>query len=452
MQSLHPNHVHQVDPSLCLLYYMPDGKQYMMRDDEFYKNKLENIAKIKLKVWRYVLADHYSASLVVHYYQARGETQANLYDFLLYAWSKKEGKVIHGVPKILLWDKGSANTAGAIKNALRALDVQAIEHKAGNPRAKGSVENGNNLTECLFESRLQYEPVENVNELNMAVEYWFTAYNSNSIPMYDSRLKRKHMDQPKARAAIWQIIRQDQLRILPDIDICRGLLAGVEVERPVKNDLHITFKHPVSKMLQSYDVAHIPLIHIGAKLRVTPMIYGENEVLVIWPDYQGIDVNYLLKPVEFDHFSGFAANSPVIGEDFMSRPDTVIEKAANEADKRAFPDKNQEQIEKAKTRGDTPFGGLNAHSHLKDVNAPAFMDRPGEILNVPDRLRIEIKPLSIIETKMRLRNLLNRAVTVEENTLLREWCPEGVLEADLQLVADKLLGNEFEAPRLVAVK
>jgi hypothetical protein len=452
LKSLHPNHVHQADPSLCLLYYMPDGKQYIMEDSEFYKNKLEKIAQIKLKVWRYVLTDHYSASIVVRYYEAKGETQANLYDFLLYAWAKREGRLIHGVPRILLWDKGSANTAGAIKNALASLDVEPIEHKAKNARAKGSVENANNLVECLFESRLAYEPVENVDQLNAAAEAWANAYNANTIPNYDSRLKRKYMSEPKARYAIWQTIRKEQLRILPDIDVCRGLLSGTEQERQVTRDLQISFKHPVSKQREHYDVAHIPGIYIGAKLRVSPRIYGNNEVVATFPDYQGEDRHYLLQPIEVDRFSGFAANAPVIGEEFRSRPHTVVEEAAKAADARAFPDMNAEKIEKAKARGDTPFGGLDAHSHLHHVTGPTFMDRPGERLTVPDRLQVEVKPLDHIELKMRLRALLGRPVTPEENKDLRAWYPEGVLEEHLQLVADRLQGKQDTAAKLVAVK
>lgn len=452
LKSLHPNHVHQADPSLCLIYYMPDGKQYIMEDSEFYKNKLEKIAEIKLKVWRYVLTDHYSATIVLRYYQAKGETQANLYDFLLYAWGKREGRLIHGVPKILLWDKGSANTAGAIKNALGDLDVEPIEHKAKNARAKGSVENANNLVELNFESRLKYEPVEDVEQLNAAAEAWANAYNANTIPNYDSRLKRKYMSEPKARYALWQIIRKEQLRILPDLDICRALLSGTEQERKVTSDLHISFKHPVSKQREHYDVAHIPGIYIGAMLRVRPKIYGNNEVMATFADYKGEDKHYLLQPIEVDRFTGWAANSPVIGEEFRSRPHTVVEEAAKAADARAFPDKSIDEIERAKARGETPFGGLDAHSHLHHVTGPAFMDRPGERLNVPDRLHVEVKPLDQIELKMRLRTMLGRPLTTEENASLRAWYPEGVLEEHLQQVADRLEGKEDTAPKLVAVK
>ena len=454
MQSLHPNHVHQVDPSLCLLYYMPDGKQYIMEADEFYKNKLENYAKVQLKCWRYVLADHYSGSFVFHYYEAKGETQANLYDFLLYCWAKKDSILLHGVSKILLWDKGSANTAGAIKNALRALDVRAIEHKAKNPRAKGSVENANNLVECLFESRLAYEPVSNVQELNAAAEAFYNAYNANTIPAYDSRLKRPYMAEPQARYAIWQTIRKEQLRILPDIDVCRALLSGNQTERPVDKQLQISFKHPVSKQREFYDVAHVPGIFIGAKLSVSAMIYGDNEVIAIFKNYQDEDVEYLLKPIQVDRFTGFAANAPVIGEEFRSRPDTVVEVNAKRAESQAFPGLNQEQIEKAKARGDTPFGGLDAHSHLAHVSGPAFIERPGERMNVPDRLHVEIKPLDLIEAKMRLRNMLGQALTTEQNRLLKAHYPEGVPETELKNALDLIEGKvQLEiAPKLVAVR
>ena len=49
LRALHPNHVHEIDPSLCLIYYMKN-KQHIMRDRDFYKNKLENYAKVKYKV------------------------------------------------------------------------------------------------------------------------------------------------------------------------------------------------------------------------------------------------------------------------------------------------------------------------------------------------------------------------------------------------------------------
>ena len=47
MRSLHPNHVHLVDVSTCIQYYLDDGGMKIMRQDEFYKNKFENFKKVK---------------------------------------------------------------------------------------------------------------------------------------------------------------------------------------------------------------------------------------------------------------------------------------------------------------------------------------------------------------------------------------------------------------------
>lgn len=450
MRSLHPNHVHQVDPSLCLIYYMPDGKQRVIQEDEFYKNKLENVAKLKLKVWRYVLTDHFSNTTIVRYYQAKGETQANLFDFLLYCWNKQEGRVMHGVPKMLYWDKGSANTAGAIKNALIALQVKAEEHKAKNPRAKGSVENGNNRVECLFESRLMYEPVENVDQLNAAAEAWYNAYNADAIPNYDARLHRKYMAEPQARYALWQMIRREQLRILPSVEMCRLLLSADPIERKVDGELVISFKHPSIKQRLHYDVGNIPGVFVGAMVKVSPLVYGENQVLVSVKDYKNEETTHIVSPIAADA-GGFRVDGAVYGEEYKSRPDTVIETAGKAADQAAYAGLTLEEIEKAKNKNAVPFGGLDAHSHLKDVAAPSFMDRPGERLNVPSPIHIEIKPLTQTQAAMRLRSMLGRPVAAEDRARLAEWYPQGVMEEQLQEVADRLEGK-FAAPalRLVA--
>ncbi|PXB67971.1 integrase, partial [Pseudomonas aeruginosa] len=83
-----------------------------------------------------------SGALVTWYCESAGESQHALFEFLMYAWGKQEGRLIHGVPKFLLWDKGSANTSNAIKNLLDHLEVEPLEHAAGNARAKGGVEVG----------------------------------------------------------------------------------------------------------------------------------------------------------------------------------------------------------------------------------------------------------------------------------------------------------------------
>ena len=441
LRSLHPNHVHLVDPSLCLIYYDPMGRQHIIRDDQFYKNKPKHISRIeKWKVWRYVLVDHYSNTVVVRYYRAKGETQANLYDFLLYAWGCIDGRTFHGVPKILYWDKGSANTAAAIKIALNALEVEAIEHEAGNPRAKGSVEGMNNLVEKLFESRLKYEPVRNVDELNDAVFAWCNAFNSDSIPHYDSRLRRTGMREPVARYALWQRIRQEQLRILPDEDVCRYLLSAEPKLRKVAPDLSISIRHPVSKKREHYDVSHLPNIYPRAEVMVSPLVYGEREVIVYVTDYKGDEETYIVKPIHYDELSGFRMDAAIIGEEMKSQPDTVTEKAGKAADAAAYPGMSQNEIDKARDKNTVPFNGeIDAHSHLRHVQMPAYMQRRGSEMSVPDRVNIKAKPLSITEACKRLVAVLGpQPEGVNYFSFVNERYPDGVPEEEFNTLVERI--------------
>ena len=437
MRSLHPNHVHQVDPSLCLLYYLPGGGQKFIRDDEAYKNKPEAINKVgSLKVWRYVLTDHYSGALYVHYYQAAGETQTNLYDFLLHAWQQQQEKILHGVPQILLWDKGSANTSKGICNALDALDVKHIPHAAGNPRAKGQVEVANNLVETLFESRLLYEPVANVDELNRAARAWCEAFNANAIPNYDSRIKRRFLREPKSRYGLWQTIQQNQLRLLPDLEVCKHLLTNDPVIRKVKPDLTVTFRHPKTKQSEAYLVADLPGVYPNAEVLVSPLIYsGTAQVIVSIEDYKGEVNKIVLDPVAADQ-AGFAVYAPVIGAEHKAQKDTVADDAKKSAQRLAFPDRSDDDIKKAIDKREAPLGGLDAHSHLHHVYKPEFIQRPGSELHVPETAQVVVQPLSLVQALKVLRGRLNRPLTTHENQYIQEQYPGGVPDAEINSVVE----------------
>ncbi|MDR1096318.1 MAG: hypothetical protein LBL31_08000 [Spirochaetaceae bacterium] len=119
------------------------------------------------------------------------------------------------MPELLIWDCGTANIAKATTNALKAFGVKTAPHMPGNPRAKGQVENANNLVECHFESRLRFEPVESIGELNDAAERWCAAYNGNLLDSLDTRLKRAGRI-IGSRAMLWQKIPREKLRELPD--------------------------------------------------------------------------------------------------------------------------------------------------------------------------------------------------------------------------------------------
>lgn len=440
LRSLHPNHVHQVDPSLCVLYYM-HGKQAMMDADKFYKNKLENYAKIKLKVWRYVLYDHTSGLIAFRYFETRGENAMVLFEFLDWAWRKQEGREFHGVPKIMMWDKGSANTSASIKNLLGALEVKPIEHAAGKARVKGGVENANNLVECNFESRLKFEPVHSVEELNAAALHWQNAFNANLIPRQDTRLRRPGVA-PTARYDFWRLIKADQLRVLPDVDL-RPYLEGNEDIRTVKG-LAITFRHPVAKRTMIYKVGGLDAINDGDKIAVRPLLYGTFAISIRIQRYDGEDLLYSLEPqMDYDDF-GRPSDAPVIGEEFKGMRQTDADRAAKRMDELAYPG---EDATKQRQKQAAPFGGkLDAHSHLAEIDLPIGLPRRGSDLSIPDRLHVELKPLNHIQMATALSRLVDGWNGDMYQQMVRHF-PDGCMETDLQQVIDRLT----KAPRLVAV-
>ncbi|WDE07264.1 DDE-type integrase/transposase/recombinase [Thalassomonas viridans] len=455
IRSLYPNHVHQIDPSYCLLYYAPCGKEQLVQrfvdESEFYANKPDNLDKIKhLKCWRYVLTDHFSGTIIVRYFQSAGETSANLYEFMLYCWQNLEGRPFRGVPNIMVWDKGSANTASAIKNALRALQIEDIPHKAKNARAKGQVESSNNIVECHFESRLRFEPVNSVEELNQAAEAWYNAWNANLIHRQDTRLKRRGMAEPKVRYDLWQSILRipEKLRELPPFDVCRYLLRSKPVNRKVDGHLEISFKHPAAKSSLQYSLRNIALVSVGDKVTLSPLYYGQCQIMVTVTDYVGEEYHHVLEPQEYDE-AGFALNAPVWGEDIQSMPDTPIDARQKAADSIAYPGKTQEEIVKAKAKQVTPFEAkLDAHSHLKDIKQPNFMKREGRTIDLPGEFQpAPRKPLSRIQVKRLVMDGLGRSLEQHESEILNNY--ENIFDEDIAGIVEQLLHGDSSPIRLV---
>lgn len=326
MRSLHPNQVHEVDPSLALLYYSPDRKQHLISDAEAYKNKMPLEGKEGLRLWRYVLTDHYSSSICLRYYNARGETQANLFDFLLYAWGQKKDPLyaFHGLPELLIWDPGSANMSRAISRALKSLRVDTQAHVPGNPRAKGQVECSNNLVERLFESRLRLEPVESVEEINAAAERFCAAYDSGTLEGLDTRLHRLGRV-VGTRLSLWQRISAEQLRELPDAADCRLLLTLEPETRKLNGSLAFSYRHPRAGSSRWYPMHGQPGVSIGLEVEVQPiLVTGEPLVIVRYATPNGELATVELLPLETDE-AGFDLAGAVYGEEYKRPADTIVE-------------------------------------------------------------------------------------------------------------------------------
>lgn len=453
MQSLYPNHVHLVDPSLCVLYYA-HGKLNMMRDEEFNRNKLSSFAKIKTKLWRYVLVDHASARITVKYYESDGENQQNLFDFLMFAWERQESRLQYGVPRMLVWDRGSANTSASIANLLGALEIDNWAHAVGHPWAKGAVEVANNIVETHFECLLKYEPKIDTASINQAATDWANSYNANLFEHQDCRVKRD--GGAFVRDELWRLIMQtpSALRECPPREVCEWFMVGRENVRQVKN-LSFTFVHPEigeSKVYSLSEYAEFlspketvsvrPVLMKGGAVRVEIARVGQEPL-----------VAEVLPETEYNQF-GKLVSAPVWGENYQAARDTASMIHAKRLVKVAYGAETLEDAEAARRKQERPFAnandgkGLVAFAGLAEKNRTiALLPKSTPLQNAQITQAMAAlataEPIIPLTTAlMRLVREWRRGISADENKLLRELHPEGVPESILtEMIKNKTIGE-----------
>lgn len=229
--SEHPNHVWQFDVTNCLQYFLDDRKGMGERDADMtlYKNKIVKTAKaIKKELLRFAVIDHCSGAFYFRYFYATGEKAADGAQFLFEAMRPKEeimevywpekgkyeqGKYrLHGVPFMMVADKGSIMKSKENENLFKALRIEVETHMPGNPRAKGAVEG---LMKIInrFEARLKFERPSSLEELNMWALDWGIMYNS-----------ARDIRGVAPRTVLWSKIKPEQLRLCPEEIVYRMLI------------------------------------------------------------------------------------------------------------------------------------------------------------------------------------------------------------------------------------
>jgi hypothetical protein len=456
LRSQHPNHVHEIDPSLCLLFYM-GGRQHLMTEQKFYKNKQENYAKIKLKVWRYVRYDHFSGVIDVRYFESAGESQEILFEFLMWTWGKQEGRFNHGVPKMLLWDKGSANTSHAIKKLLDALDVRHETHAAGHAWAKGGVEQANNLVETQFESRLKLEPVDSVEQLNDAALRWARDWNANRLKHIDSRVVRAS-GEPMVRDDLWHLIAHERgaLIALPSREICQWFMTGRDTERQVK-DLTISFAHAELGRSARYDLRPwAEHIYNRQRVTVTPLLMREGLLRVEIPRAGSEPLLIEVEPVRDFDAAGRSMSAQIIGEGYVRPVETAGEAVVRRLAEAAYGEgTSADGAEKLRENQARPFASLNdgkgavAHGYLgaEEVAqrlAPGSGDTTTDAVRAAGRAvrSVQAEPLSHVEAAKRLRALVGDAWKAEHFAWLAQRHPGGVQEEALAGIASEIRGGK----------
>jgi hypothetical protein len=364
LRSRHPNHVHTFDVSVCIQYYLKNGKLGIMDERDFYKNKLENYAKIKTKMLRYVVVDHFSGAFYFRYFGTSGESADNLWNFLKEAWAPKADPRLpfRGVPYHLLMDTGAANKSKAILTFLERLGVNIPKGRPYNPRRQGGCEVQHDIIEEWFESSLRLQPaatIEDINAWAMDMMIWFQA----------NKLHTRH---GMARTACWLLIKEDQLRELPPDDILQDLYARPEEERTVEN-------YEISFRGEAYNLRHIEGLCNGAKVDVILRPYKWPVVDVLWQD-----TLYEVKPVEMlpNTLGAFRADAAIIGETYRTEPETDTQRAIKRFDNMAYGED--------KKKGDVPFEGLRVFGHHADKVDVAFIERKGTPIEIDRNISREI--------------------------------------------------------------
>lgn len=439
LASLHPNHVWQLDASLCVLYYLrreadTHAGLQVMDHTEFYKNKPRNLSRIEHeRVWRYAFTDHTSGAFYVEYVLG-AESGQNLTQCFVNAiqapGAHNGNSVMHGVPWLVMMDPGSANTGAVFRNLAGSLSIELIVNRVGNARAKGQVEKTHDIIERNFESGLKFSAVHNLDELNAQAWRWMRAYNG----------ARAHSRHGHTRYAAWMTISAEQLRLAPGIEVCRELANTAAETRKVSSRLTIGWRN------DDYDVSGVPGVIVGDTVTFVRNPWRPDAVQVLWTNADGREVYHVAEKIARDDM-GFAVGAPVIGESYKRHADTPAQANIKANELLATSTTTQAEAEARRRARALPFGGeIDPYKPITDTVLPSYLPRRGTQIDVPSPLQVELRPHSHIEAMRWLAGRLRRATKPEENARVRGRWPDGVPEAELETMLAWLRDQEDDAP------
>ncbi|MCD7099091.1 hypothetical protein [Stenotrophomonas sp. MMGLT7] len=407
LSSPHPNHLWQIDASVSRQFYLADDGAHVMDKREFYRGKPGNFTKIaERRLWRYAITDHASGCIEL-FYVLSAESSANLLSALIHAMTQRPDGTMHGIPKLLMMDPGSAVTAGTTRNFVAACGIELIVNEVGNARAKGQVENANYLIETHFEAALKTRaPVTSLEEINTLAQQWARAYNATRI----------HTRTGVTRRDGWLRITPAQLVLAPAVDVLRQLATSAPKPCTVR-DCMVRFRGKV------YDVRGVPGLVNGQRVAVVAnALDPDGSVRVLMPGEQdSAPVHYIAPRVGADEW-GFLAGAAQVGSEYKAMPETPADAARKELERLSMAVQTDADAAAARKAKRLAFGGdLDPMKHLREADIAPSLPRAGTASRVeapevvaaqriePAPVRAEIPPLNHVEAAMRLKPLVERA-------------------------------------------
>lgn len=421
-KSAHPNDVWQIDASISTLFYVPESGLADMSPAVFYKNKPGNFEKIKRqRLTRYVITDHCTGAIFVHYV-AGGESIVNMTDSLLRCIQQRPGQQMYGAPFHLMMDPGSAGESSAFGSLLRRLLIEPVVNAAGNPRAKGQVENAHNLVECDFESGFKFGHVPGIDWINQQAARWMRWYNSVKV----------HGRHGLPRYQKWLEITAEQLRVVSEGIDLRELCFGKPVSRQVDQFCNIEFG------TRSWRVSHVPGVMIGETIDVAVNPFDPEALFAVVSLPGQPETLITLPRVELDE-NGFPVDAAHIAREYKRPADTLLDTNRKAIERLATGTETDEAALAARKAKALPFGGgVDAYKRLDDVPDVVTLPRRGTALEVAGVIaRAPERMLSLFETAAELARL-GVAMDADKNRLVATWFPDGVPESEIDGLRHRL--------------
>lgn len=431
-RSLNPNHVWQVDASVCVAYYLSNAQGLQVMDEKkFYKNKPGNLTRVQEeRLIRYTAADHYTHEIMMRYYLG-SECSLSLTDFLIWCFGTKQKHIVHGVPQIIQMDMGAANTSHETLNFLKRMQVEVIVHQRHNSRANGSVEKANHLGEIHFESRLSQAHIKDLADLNVKAEVWANHHGAT----------KDHSRYGKPRHALWLTIQEDQLRIAPEEVFMRELVSTEPVPRTVDNNLCISYK---TKRFGSfdYDLRYVPGVMAGSKVQVVANAFRAPAIDVAYTDAETGEVQWMVVEHTVRGDDGRRMDAPVIGQDLRTGPRGLLDKNRDAVMQIAYGGANADEAALNKEKGTLVFGGkVNPWLPAEQAQLPAYMPKRGTALEAEKRT-VASERVSVVEACKALKALMQKAYSPQVYAWLNTKFGEaGVPKDQIEGIAHQFGGS-----------
>lgn len=443
VRSLHPNHVWQLDASVCILYRIRGAKRVVFLDERTYNaKKPKNLIEIKNKrIVRYVVTDHTSGAFYVRYEQAAGETAEGVLRTLIHFIDDRgHHDPAHGLPLILYTDPGPANTASLVTGFCEQLDVRLIHHAPGAANATGAVESYQNIVERQFESRLRFMDVPDVAYLQNEADRWRRHFCAR---VEHSRLKT-------TRNAAWLTIQEEQLRTVPR-DVLEALAHWKDERRNVGTDFVISVDTHTHHGVRAYDLRELAYHGLSAResVRVRLNPFKAPEIIAIMDMPDGTEKRFNVAPMEKDQYNQ-DMSAPVFGEGYRAMPETHTEKVLKEIKKQAYGVDSAEEAERLHKAGKRPSSVTNIMADVKE--APLYLGRKGQQVKV-NALTADPLPMSRVAFALMMKREHPDVWNDANASACMEWLsfryPDAVPGSEVEKVIAKM--REKFAPRLASL-